>query len=169
MVLIPKCTEASTGSSALLDDDPAFETIEDCNSRTGLFRCRTLAAIRGTSRRSHVRIACLATRRHGARDLPSHPRRTAVVTAWEFKGDDAESRWLLNEDIALIDRAYSTFDLPPKITSSDLTSAEYEVFEAGSSVAIQVDDSKLFGWTKLELYGVATMVANWRKAKPNSP
>lgn len=70
----------------------------------------------------------------------------------------AKSSWLLNEDVAFIYRAYSTLDRPLKITSPDPMSAKSEVFDAGSTVTVKVDDSKFAGWKKLELYDGATKV-----------
>lgn len=83
---------------------------------------------------------------------------TAITPSKEFRGDISKSSWLLNEDIAFIYRAYSTFNVPLKIISPDPTSAKGEVFDAGSAFTIQVDDSKCAGWTKLELYDGATKV-----------
>ncbi|MBX3399310.1 MAG: hypothetical protein KF873_11250 [Gemmataceae bacterium] len=90
---------------------------------------------------------------------------TAIAPAPTFKGDLAKSSWLLNEDIAFLYRAYSTFDRPLKITSPDPMSAQGEVFDAGSAVTIRVDDSKLPGWTKLELLDGATKVGELSKGK----
>jgi hypothetical protein len=91
--------------------------------------------------------------------------RTAIAPAKTFKGDVAKSSWLLNEDIAFIYRAYSTLDWPLKITSPSTMSAKSEVFDAGSAVTINVDDSKFAGWTKLELYDGATKVGELTKGK----
>jgi hypothetical protein len=77
---------------------------------------------------------------------------TAITPAKEFKGDLAKSSWLLNEDVALIYRAYATYNRPLKITSPHNESARDQVLDAGSSVSIDVDDSRFAGWTKLELY-----------------
>lgn len=81
---------------------------------------------------------------------------TTIAPAREFKGAIARSSWLLNEDIACIYRAYSTDDWPLKITSPGTMSAKGEVFDAGSSVTLRVDDSKFAGWAKLQLYDGAT-------------
>ncbi|VTR96675.1 Uncharacterized protein OS=Singulisphaera acidiphila (strain ATCC BAA-1392 / DSM 18658 / VKM B-2454 / MOB10) GN=Sinac_4031 PE=4 SV=1 [Gemmata massiliana] len=88
---------------------------------------------------------------------------TAVVPAKQFKGDVAKSSWLLNEDIAIIYRAYSTLDWKLKITSPGREAAKSEVFDAGSAVTIKVDDSRFAGWTKLELYDGATKVGELAK------
>jgi hypothetical protein len=88
---------------------------------------------------------------------------TAITPAKEFKGDLAKSSWLLNEDLAIIYRAYSTYDRPLKITAPDPMSARSEVLEAGSGVTIVVDDSKLAGWKKLELYDGAKKVGELAK------
>jgi hypothetical protein len=90
---------------------------------------------------------------------------TAITPAKKFKGDVAKSSWLLNEDIAFIYRAYSTLDWPLKITSPGRESAKSEVFDAGSSVTIKVDDSKFAGWSKLELYDGATKVGELTKGR----
>jgi hypothetical protein len=90
---------------------------------------------------------------------------TAVTPAKEFKGTIAKSSWLLNEDIAYIYRAYATHDRPLKITSPDPMSAKGEVWNAGASVTIVVDDSKFTGWKKLELYDGATKVGELSKGK----
>jgi hypothetical protein len=84
---------------------------------------------------------------------------TAITPAKLFKGDVTKSSWLLNEDVAFIYRAYSTLDRPLKITSPSRESAKGEVFDAGASVTIKVDDSKFTGWKKLELYDGATKVS----------
>lgn len=83
---------------------------------------------------------------------------TAITPAKEFKGNIAKSSWLLNEDIAFIYRAYSTLEWPLRIISPDPMSAKGEVFSAGSSVTIKVDDSKFAGWKKLELHDGAKKV-----------
>jgi hypothetical protein len=88
---------------------------------------------------------------------------TTITPAKEFKGTIAKSSWLLNEDIASIYRAYATHDRPLKITAPDPMSAKDEVWDAGSSVTIAVDDSKLTGWKKLELYDGAKMVGELTK------
>jgi hypothetical protein len=76
----------------------------------------------------------------------------AVAPAKDFKGNIAKSSWLLNADLAFIYRAYATYDRPLKITSPRNESARDLVLDAGSSVSIDVDDSRFAGWTKLELY-----------------
>jgi hypothetical protein len=90
---------------------------------------------------------------------------TAITPARKFKGDVAKSSWLLNEDIAFINRAYATHDWPLKIISPSNMSAKGEVFEAGSAVTIRVDDSKFADWTKLELYDGATKVGKLTKGQ----
>jgi hypothetical protein len=90
---------------------------------------------------------------------------TAITPATTFKGDVAKSSWLLNEDIAFIYRAYSTLDWPLAITAPGREAAKDEVFDAGSSVAIKVDDSQFAGWTKLELYDGATKVGEMTTGK----
>jgi hypothetical protein len=79
-------------------------------------------------------------------------RLTAITPAKEFEGNVAKSSWLLNEDIAFIYRSYATYDRPFKITSPRNDSARDQVLNAGSSVRIEVDDSRFAGWRKLELY-----------------
>jgi len=86
-----------------------------------------------------------------------------IAPAKEFKGTIAKSSWLLNEDIAFIYRAYATHDRPMQITSPDPMSAKGEVWDAGSSVTIIVDDSRFTGWKKLELYDGATKLGELAK------
>jgi hypothetical protein len=81
---------------------------------------------------------------------------TAIAHARDFKGDIAKSSWLLNDDVAFIYRAYSTYDRPLKI-ASPLTDRD-QVWDAGASVSITVDDSGFAGWKKLELYDGARKV-----------
>ena len=88
---------------------------------------------------------------------------TRIVAAKDFKGDITKSSWLLNKDLAFIYRAYSTYDRPLKITSPHHMSAQSEVWDAGSSVAIVVDDSRFAGWKKLELYDGAKKVGELAK------
>src|SRR5262249_48963248 len=83
---------------------------------------------------------------------------TTITPARKFTGDVARSSWLLNQDIAFIYRAYATHDRPLRITSPDPMSARGEVFDAGSTVTIKVDDSRFAGWTKLEVYDRAMKV-----------
>ena len=90
---------------------------------------------------------------------------TTITPAKEFKGDVAKSSWLLNEDIAFIYRAYSTLDWPLRITSPGRDAAKNEVFDAGSAVTINVDDSKFADWTKLDLYDGAKKVGELTKGK----
>lgn len=82
---------------------------------------------------------------------------TAVVPAKEFKGNIARSSWLLNEDLAFIYRAYATHERA--ITIKSPRSSKSLVWDAGSGVAIVVDDSKFAGWKKLELYDGARKVS----------
>jgi hypothetical protein len=86
---------------------------------------------------------------------------TAISPAKDFKGDIGKSSWLLNEDIAFIYRAYSTFNRPLKITSP--RSDDAVVCEAGSSVTMRIDDSHFTGWKKLELYDGAKKVVDLAK------
>jgi hypothetical protein len=90
---------------------------------------------------------------------------TKIAVAKDFKGDITKSSWLLNEDLAFIYRAYSTYDRALKITSPSPMSAQGEAWDAGSSVIIIVDDSKFAGWTKLELYDGAAKVGESTKGK----
>jgi hypothetical protein len=83
---------------------------------------------------------------------------TKIAAAKDFKGDIAKSSWLLNEDLAFIYRAYSTYDRPLKITSPHPMSAQGEVWDAGAGVVISIDDTKFAGWKKLELYDGAKKV-----------
>src|SRR5262245_58636961 len=84
---------------------------------------------------------------------------TAITPAKKFKGDVAKSSWLLNEDLAYIYRAYATHDRPLKITLPSNDAAKDEVWDAGSSVVMLVDDTKFIGWKKLELYDGAKKVS----------
>jgi hypothetical protein len=77
---------------------------------------------------------------------------TTITPAKGFKGSIAKSNWLLNEDLAFIYRAYATYNRPLKITSPHNSSAQDLVWNAGSSVSIDADDSQFAGWKKLELY-----------------
>jgi predicted esterase len=88
---------------------------------------------------------------------------TKIAAAKDFKGDITKSSWLLNQDLAFVYRAYSTFDRPLKITSPAPLSAQGEVWDAGSKVTIVVDDSRFAGWKKLELYDGATKVGELAK------
>jgi len=75
---------------------------------------------------------------------------TAIAPAKEFRGDIPKSSWLLNEDLAVVYRAYATYNRPLKITSPH--NDRDRVWDAGSRVTITVDDSQFAGWKKLELY-----------------
>src|SRR5262249_13723404 len=84
---------------------------------------------------------------------------TKIAAARDFQGDITKSSWLLNQDIAFIYRAYSTYARPLKITSPHHMSARGEVWDAGSSVVISIDDTLFVGWKKLELYDGAKKVS----------
>ncbi|SIO62794.1 hypothetical protein SAMN05444166_7152 [Singulisphaera sp. GP187] len=88
---------------------------------------------------------------------------TDIAAASDFKGAVMKSSWLLNQDLAFIYRAYSTYDRPLKITSPHPMSAQGEVWDAGSSVVISIDDSKFAGWKKLELFDGAKKVSELTK------
>jgi hypothetical protein len=60
-------------------------------------------------------------------------------------------------------RAYSTYDRPLKIISPHAMSARGEVWDAGSSAVISIDDTKFAGWKKLELYDGAKKVSELTK------
>jgi hypothetical protein len=86
---------------------------------------------------------------------------TTIAPAKDFKGDIAKSSWLLNDDLAFIYRAYSTYNRPLKITSPH-TDRDL-VWDAGSRVTIAVDDARFAGWKKLELYDAAKKVGELAK------
>jgi len=88
---------------------------------------------------------------------------TAITRAKQFMGDVAKSSWLLNEDVAFIYRAYATHDWPLRITSPSPMSAKSHVFDAGSAVTIELDDSKVAGWAMLELYDGAKKAGEFRQ------
>lgn len=92
---------------------------------------------------------------------------TTIAAAKDFKGDVAKSSWLLNQEMAFVYRAYSTFDRPLKKTSPDPLNAHTDAHAAGSSVKIVVDDIKFAGWKKLELYDGATKVDELTKGPAN--
>src|SRR5262249_16208204 len=52
---------------------------------------------------------------------------TRIAAAKDFKGDVAKSSWLPNQDLAVVYRAYSTFNRPLKITSPHAMSAQGDV------------------------------------------
>jgi len=83
---------------------------------------------------------------------------TKIAAARDFEGEITKSSWLLNQDVAFIYRAYSSYERPLKITSPSPMNAQGEVWDAGSSIVIHVDDSRFAGWKKLELYDGAKKV-----------
>jgi hypothetical protein len=84
---------------------------------------------------------------------------TSIAHSPDFEGNVATSSWLLNQDLAFIYRAYSTYDRPLKIVSPDTMSAQGEVWDADSSVIISADDSRFPRWKKLYLYDGAKKVS----------
>jgi hypothetical protein len=85
---------------------------------------------------------------------------TSICPTRLYRGDMAHSSWLLNQDIACIYRAYSTFNRPLTITWPAQNSIYAPVQAAGSSVTILVDASKFAGWKKLEFYDGATLLGS---------
>lgn len=77
---------------------------------------------------------------------------TQVVPASKFKGDLGHSSWLLNEDLAFIYRAYSTYDHPLTITSPRDCWPTMPALEPGSSVPITVDASQFRDWQTMAFY-----------------
>ena len=86
---------------------------------------------------------------------------TAIAKAKDFKGDVTKSSWLATEDVAFIYRACSTYDRLLSISVSPSA-----VVEANSDVAINVDDSKLKDWKKLECFDGAQKVGEVAAGAP---
>jgi len=91
---------------------------------------------------------------------------TKIAAARDFEGDLAKSSWLLNQDVAFIYRASSSYERPLKITSPSPASAQGEVWDAGSSVVIRADDSRFAGWKRLELYDGSRKLTELTKGPP---
>ena len=92
---------------------------------------------------------------------------THVVPAKQFKGDAGHSSWLLNEDIAFIYRAYSTYDRPLSITSPPSgMPGSAKCCDAGSDVPITVDASRFPNWKKLVFYDGSTELGEITLGEP---
>src|SRR5262249_23162730 len=92
---------------------------------------------------------------------------TTIVPAKEFKGDLGHSSWLLNEDLAFIYRAYSTYDRPLTITSppSGMPGSAQDS-HTGSDVPIIVDASQFPNWRRLAFYDGATKLGEIADGMP---
>lgn len=77
---------------------------------------------------------------------------TKIVPASEFNGDLGHSSWLLNEDLAFIYRAYSTYDKPLTITSPGNCWPTMAALEPGADVPITVDASQFRDWKTIACY-----------------
>ena len=77
---------------------------------------------------------------------------TKIYPASEFTGDLGHSSWLLNEDLAFIYRAYSTYDKPLTITSPGDCWPTMPALESGVSVPITVDASQFPDWKTMVFY-----------------
>lgn len=83
---------------------------------------------------------------------------TSIAPAKQFKGDLKQSSWLPTEDIAVIYRAYATYNKPLTITAPSAGTSGTRVWDEGSDLAITVDDTKFANWKKLELYDGAQKI-----------
>jgi dienelactone hydrolase len=101
-----------------------------------------------------------------ADDTTWHSGLTVIAPANQFKGDIGKSSWLLNEDIAFIYRAYSTYDKPLIIVSPPASWSQHRVWDPGSNVTIVVDDSKFPHWRSLEFYDGARKFGEVTNAPP---
>ncbi|MFO0976761.1 MAG: hypothetical protein U0996_10210 [Planctomycetaceae bacterium] len=77
---------------------------------------------------------------------------TKIVPASKFTGDLGHSSWLMNEDLAFIYRAYSTYDSPLTITSPGNCWPTMPALEPGSNVPIIVDPSQFSDWKTITFY-----------------
>lgn len=84
---------------------------------------------------------------------------TKIYPARQFKGDLGHSSWLLNEDLAFIYRAYSTYDKPLTITEPGNCWPTVPALNPGASAPIVVDASRFPNWKKLEFYDGAKKLA----------
>ncbi len=92
---------------------------------------------------------------------------THIVPAKQFRGDLGHSSWLLNEDIAFIYRAYSTYDRPLAITSPPSgTSDGAPECAARSDIPIRIDASSFPDWKKLTLYDGAKKLDEITRGMP---
>ena len=81
---------------------------------------------------------------------------TKIVPANEFRGDLGHSSWLMNEDLAFIYRAYSTYDRPLAITAPGNCWPTMPALEPGADVPIVVDASEFPDWKTIAFYDGAT-------------
>lgn len=77
---------------------------------------------------------------------------TKIVPAKEFTGDLGHSSWLMNEDLAFIYRAYSTYNNPLTITSPGNCWPTMPAMEPGADVAITVDASGFRDWKTMAFF-----------------
>lgn len=84
---------------------------------------------------------------------------TKIYRASEFKGDFGHSSWLMNEDIAFIYRAYSTYDKPLTITSPGNCWPTVPALDPGASAPIVVDASNFSNWKTMAFYDGAERLA----------
>jgi len=78
-----------------------------------------------------------------------------IYPAGEFDGEVGHSSLLLNEDLAFIYRAYSTYDNPLAITSPGNCRPTMPALEPGASVPITVDASQFPYWKTIAFYDEA--------------
>ena len=84
---------------------------------------------------------------------------TKIYPAREFKGDLGHSSWLMNEDIAFIYRAYSTYNKPLTITEPGNCWPTVPALDPGASAPIIVDANKFPNWKTIAFYDGAKKLA----------
>lgn len=77
---------------------------------------------------------------------------TKIYPPGEFKGNPAQSSWLLNDDIAFIYRAHATCDNPLKVISPPSVLQSGQVLDPGAAVTIKADTTGLPKWKRIEFF-----------------
>lgn len=91
---------------------------------------------------------------------------TKILPTRQFAGRLGQTSWLQNEDIAVIYRAYATYDKPLSITSPPPCGPGVPSLAPGSNVRVVVDTSKFPGWRTLAFYDKARKLGEITQGPP---
>ena len=88
---------------------------------------------------------------------------TKVASYADYPGDKRQAGWLLNQNMAAVYRAFSTYDSPVRLSFADTPVdpwpwGAFVGFQAPATLRLELDLTSLADWTKVELLNYASPV-----------
>jgi len=88
---------------------------------------------------------------------------THIAAYGAYQGDKRRAGWLLNENMAHVYRAFSTYDSPVRLDFDEASPVPFELgvrvaYQTPTTLSLNLDVSAVPDWTKIELLNYATPV-----------